>query len=106
MAYAFNARMRGHFKSTEKFSGTSGQPIWENGNSVNGYRPEVTNQIANGDLFFGNFADLILGMWGGLDITVDPYTGSKKGRLRIVTMQDVDFVIRHAASFCYGSDAS
>ncbi|WIY23780.1 phage major capsid protein [Parasedimentitalea psychrophila] len=106
MAYAFNARMRGHFKSTEKFASTSGQPIWENGNSVNGYRPEVTNQIANGDLFFGNFADLILGMWGGLDITVDPYTGSKKGRLRIVTMQDVDFVIRHAASFCYGSDAS
>ena len=106
MAYAFNARMRGHFKSTEKFAGTSGQPIWENGNSVNGYRPEVTNQIANGDLFFGNFADLIVGMWGGLDITVDPYSNSKKGRLRIVTMQDVDFVIRHAASFCYGSDAS
>ncbi len=106
MAYVFNARMRGHFKSTEKFAGTSGQPIWENGNTVNGYRPEVTNQIGNSDLFFGNFADLIIGMWGGLDITVDPYSGSKKGRLRIVTMQDVDFVLRHPASFCYGSDAS
>lgn len=106
MAYVFNARMRGHFKSTEKFSGTSGQPIWETGNTVNGYRPEVTNQIVNGDLFFGNFADLIVGMWGGLDITVDPYSHSTKGRLRIVTMQDVDFILRHAASFCYGSDAT
>ena len=106
MAYALNARMRGHFKSTEKFAGTSGQPIWEGGNTVNGYRPEVTNQIATGDLFFGNFADLVIGMWGGLDITVDPYTHSRKGRLRIVTMQDVDFVIRQAASFCYGSDAT
>ncbi|WP_334061737.1 phage major capsid protein [Limimaricola cinnabarinus] len=105
MAYVMGSGLRGHFKTATKETGT-GQFIWENGGSVNGYRSEVTNQIAAGDLFFGNFADLIIGMWGGLDITVDPYSNSKKGRLRIVTMQDVDFAVRRAESFCYGSDAT
>lgn len=106
MAYAMGAGMRGHLKTTEKFDGTNGSPIWESGNTVNGYRSEVTNQISSGDLFFGNWADVVVGMWGGLDITVDPYSNSKKGRLRIVTMQDVDILLRRVESFCYGSDAS
>lgn len=106
MAYAMGAGMRGHLKTTEKFDGTNGSPIWESGNTVNGYRSEVTNQITSGDLFFGNWADVVVGMWGGLDITVDPYSNSKKGRLRIVTMQDVDILLRRVESFSYGSDAS
>lgn len=106
MAYVMNSGMRGHFKTTQRFSGTDGRPIWETGNTVNGYGAEVSNQITNGDLFFGNFADLLIGMWGGLELNADPYTHSTKGRLRIVAMQDVDFVLRRVESFCYGSDAT
>ena len=106
MAYVQNAKMRGHFKSTQKFSGTNGAPIWESDNTVNGYRGEVTNQIADGDVFHGDFANVLVGMWGGLDITVDPYTHSRRGRLRIVTMQDADYVLRHPAGLCYGTDAT
>ncbi|MEI4262795.1 phage major capsid protein [Roseovarius sp. D0-M9] len=106
MKYAMGSAMRGHMKTTEKFGGSNGAPIWEQGNTVNGYGAEVTNQIVPGDLFFGNWSDVIVGMWGGLDITVDPYSNSKKGRLRIVTMQDVDILLRRVESFCYGSDAT
>ena len=106
MAYVMGSAMRGHFKTTEKFSGSNGQTIWEQGNTVNGYRTEVTNQIAAGDIFFGNFADAMIGMWGGLELQADPYTHSTKGRLRIVAMQDVDFVLRRVESFCYGADTS
>lgn len=106
MAYIGNAAMRGHLKTTQKFSGTNGMPIWEDGNTVNGYRTEITNQINNGDLVFGNFADAMIGMWGGLDLTADPYTHSARGRLRIVAMQDVDFVLRRLESFCLGRDAT
>jgi HK97 family phage major capsid protein len=102
MAYVMASALRGTMKTTEKFSGTSGQPIWEPGNSVNGYSTEVTNQIQTGDLIFGNFADAIIGMWGGLELTADPYTNSAKGRLRIVAMQDVDMVLRNVESFCLG----
>ena len=106
MAYVMNSGMRGHFKTTEKFSSTNGSPIWEPGNTVNGYRSEVTNQIQAGDLFFGNFADLIIGMWGGLDLTVDPYSLSKSGGTRLVVFQDVDMAVRRVESFCLGRDAT
>ncbi|QKN87903.1 major capsid protein [Acinetobacter phage vB_AbaP_Alexa] len=104
MAYVMNAAMRGHAKTTSKFAGGTDQgTIWEPGNTVNGYRTEITNQITAGDVFFGNFADFLIGLWGGLDITVDPYSLSKSGGLRIVAFQDVDFAVRREESFCYGS---
>jgi HK97 family phage major capsid protein len=107
MAYVFNARMRGHCKTTPKFSsGTDQGVIWESGGTVNGYNAEVTNQIENGDVVFGNFADLIIGMWGGLDVTVDPFTHSSRGRIRIVMMQDVDMMARRVQSFCLGRDVT
>lgn len=102
MAYVMNAVMRGKLKTTQKFSGTNGAPVWEDGNTVNGYRAEVTNQITTGDVFFGNFADAIVAMWGGLDLTIDPYSLSKSGGLRLVAFQDIDFVFRHPESFTYG----
>lgn len=106
MAYVINARMRGYAKTTPKFaSGASVSDagvIWESGNTLNGYTAEVTNQVANGDVFFGNFADLVVGMWGGLDLTVDPYSLSKSGGLRIVVFQDVDFAVRRVESFTLG----
>ena len=105
MAYIFNARMRGHCKSTQKFpTNTDGSGvIWEPGKTVNGYSALITNQVENGDVFFGNFADLIIGMWGGLELTVDPFSNSTKGGINIVAFQDFDLGIRHGASFCYGS---
>lgn len=106
MAYVLNARGRGAAKTTPKFAaGTSVSDagvIWETGNTLNGYRAEVTNQVKNGDVFFGNFADLVVGMWGGLDMTVDPYSLSKSGGLRIVVFQDVDFAVRRVESFTLG----
>lgn len=103
MAYVFNALMRGHLKTAPKFGAGTESTIWETGNTVNGYRTEVTNQVAAGDVFFGNFADLLIGLWGGLDLTVDPYSLSKSGGTRIVAFQDVDFALRRVESICYGS---
>lgn len=105
MAYIANAAFRGYAKSTKKFSDASMNTIWEQGNTVNGYNALTTNQVATGDVFFGNFSDLIVGMWGGLEVMVDPYTGSDKGQLKIVVMQDVDFAIRRAQSFVVGVKA-
>lgn len=103
MAYVLNAVGRGAAKTTPKFaSGTDAGVIWEPGGTINGYRAEVTNQLANGDVFFGNFADVIIGMWGGLDLTVDPYSLSKSGGLRIVVFQDIDVALRRVESMAYG----
>jgi HK97 family phage major capsid protein/HK97 family phage prohead protease len=100
MSYAFNAGIRGFAKTTLKFPGVNGsQTIWEQGNTINGYATDTSNQIASGDVFFGNWQDLIIAMWGGLELTVDPYSLSTSGGLRLVALQDIDTNIRHVESF-------
>jgi HK97 family phage major capsid protein/HK97 family phage prohead protease len=103
LAYILPAGMYGALKTTTKDSG-SGQFVVEPGNTINGYRSIVSNQVTAGDLYFGNFSDLLIGMYGGLDITVDPYTNSTSGTVRIVALQTMDVAVRHAVSFAYNND--
>jgi HK97 family phage major capsid protein len=103
MAYLMHSRLRGYMKTTPKFGTGTETTIWEPGNTVNGYRTEVTNQLNADDMFFGNFADFLIAMWGGLDMIVDTASLSKSGGTRIVVFQDVDFALRRLESICYGS---
>ena len=100
--YLMNAAMRGGLKTKAKDTG-SGLFVME-GDLVNGYRGVMSNQVASGDLWFGNFADLIIGYFSGLDLMVDPYTHSTSGTVRVVAMQDVDIAVRHPESFTRGND--
>lgn len=103
MSYSFNAGIRGYAKTALKFPGTAASgTIWEQGNTINGYETNVSNQIAAGDVLFGNWMDLVIAMWGGLELTVDPYSLSTSGGLRLVALQDVDINIRHKESFVIG----
>jgi len=101
--YLMNAAMRGSLKTKQKDAG-SGLFVME-GDLVNGYRGVLSNQVASGDLWFGNFADLIIGYFSGLDLMVDPYTHSTSGTVRVVAMQDVDIAVRHPESFSRGNDS-
>jgi HK97 family phage major capsid protein/HK97 family phage prohead protease len=117
MAYLTNAKVRGRLKATEKFSAGTGAPVWAEGTTpVNGYRAAVTNGVPSNlvkgssgavcsAIIFGNFADLMIGMWGGLDLTVDPYSGSTAGTVRVVALQDVDVAVRNVESFATMVDA-
>lgn len=116
LGYLTNAKVRGKLKGTDKFSSV-GQPVWEAGNMpLNGYRAAVTNAVPSNlvkgssgavasAILFGNFADLVIGMWGGLDLMVDPYTGSTAGTVRVVALQDVDVAVRNVESFATMVDA-
>ena len=116
LAYLTNAKVRGRMKTTSKVSGQNGF-IWDNGNTpLNGYRAAVSNAVPSNltkgtatgvcsAIIFGNFADLIIGLWGGLDLLVDPYTGGAAGTVRVITHQDVDVAVRYAASFAAMQDA-
>lgn len=103
LAYLVNATGRGSLKTTEKASGTA-QFIWEQGNRVNSYPAFATNQIEANDFWFGNWADIVIGLWSGVDLTIDPYTFSTTGTVRVVALQDVDIAVRHPESFCRGNN--
>ena len=88
-------------KTTEKASNTA-QFVAVN-DEINGYNAIVSPQLTANNYVFGNFSDLLIGMFGGLDIVVDPYTSSSSGTVRIVALQSVDVAVRHAVSFCAAS---
>ena len=103
LGYVTTPADKSSLKTKAKDAG-SGLFVW-NGNDMNGYNAMASSQVTSGDVFFGNWSDLIIGTWGnGLDLTLDPYTGSASGTLRVVALQDVDVAVRHAVSFCYSND--
>jgi len=103
MAYLMNATMRGNLKTKDKGTDT-GAYVFEPGGTVNGYNAVVSNQVESGDVFFAVWSQLIMAMWSGLDLTVDPYTHSTSGTIRVVALQDVDFAVRHPEGFCRGNN--
>lgn len=115
LAYITNTRMRGKLKQAVKVAGTSADFLWDREpNPLNGYMAHVTNQVKSNlskgtandlsAMFFGNWADLIIGMWGALDVYVDTTTLSLQGGVRVIVLQDVDIAVRHAESFAAGID--
>ena len=82
---------------------------------INGYPVMRSNQVPSNltkgsgsslsALIFGNFSDLVIGMWGALEILPNPYgSGYTAGSVDIRAMQTVDIAVKHAASFAAISD--
>ena len=116
LAYLTNAKVRGALKKTFIDGPGTAQRVWQPGDTpLNGYRAAVTNAVPGNltkgtgtdlsAIIFGNFADLIIGMWGGLDIQVDPYSAGNSGAVIVRVFQDVDVAARHAESFAAMTDA-
>ena len=120
LGYVTNTRVRGKLRKTQEFASTNGKPVWTSGRErgigeVLGYDALVTNTMPNtltkgtssgvcSAIAFGNWADLMVGMWGGLDIMLDPYTGSASGMKRVIALQDCDVALRNVASFAVCKD--
>lgn len=96
MAYLSNAKVNGALKVTEMAAGTARFLLSnEAPNTLNGYPFDWTNLVPDNltkgtasekcsALIFGNFQDLYVGQWGGIDIVVDPYTGARDGEVYMV----------------------
>ena len=101
LRYIINAAARGALKSTEKASNTA-QFVYED-DEINGYPVIVSNQLLNNDALFGDFSMMVMGMWSGLDLTVDPYAGATAGTVRVIALQDVDFAVKQPGAFCFAT---
>lgn len=109
MAYLTTPGVRGKWKTIVKFASTA-SPLWEGVGTVgagvvNGYRAEATRQVPNNRVIFGNWADLILADWAGIDVVVDPYSLKRSGQIEITVTVWTDCGVRRPASFCASSDA-
>ena len=68
-------------------------PMYDN-KEVDGYPTFVTSNVVADGFVAGDFSDLVIAQWGGLDITVDPYTQANKGKVRLVVNAYFDAVKR------------
>lgn len=83
---------------TTKLDAGSGKFVME-GNEVNGYPVISTSNVAGKGVIYGNFNDLVIGQWGGIDLTVDPYTQAGKGMVRLVINAYFDAKPRRPEAF-------
>ena len=103
MAYLTNSTRYGAFKTTSKI-GSEAQFVLEPGGTVNGYPVVRSNQVLAGDVFFGVWNQLLLGLWSGIDLTVDTAALATSGGVRVIALQDLDFAVRHPEAFCRGNN--
>lgn len=115
LAFLTNPKVRAKLKATAV--GTDQRMVWsESGNSLMGYPVYITTQVPSdldkgattgvcSAIIFGNFNDLMIGQWGGIDLTIDPYTLAAKAQVKVVINSYWDVLIRNAASFAAMKDA-
>ena len=103
MSYIYGATMSGHLKTTQEFA-SEGRPI-ERGREVNGYSRTRSNQVAAGEAFFGAWNNLVIGMWGGLDMRTDRSTLAKSDGVVLRAFQDLDVAVRNIEGFTLGKNA-
>ena len=103
--YISNSAMVGHFLKTPVDPGSGRFLMDKAGDGLVGHSHIESNQVADGDLFFGNFADLLMGMWGGLDLDRETKGDNfLSGGLTLRAIQSVDFGVSRVGSFSLGND--
>ena len=80
----------------------STQLVYENG-AVDGNVALNRSNVAGKNYVYGDFSNLAIGSWGGVDLTVDPYTKAADGMIRIVVNMYVDAQVLRAAAFATGT---
>ena len=94
LAYLTNHKVKAKLKTTKMDTG-SGLFVWpQNENNINGYPVGVSNLVPSNlektatdlsAIIFGDWSELMIGQWGGLDLIVDPYSGAKNNKIVITT---------------------
>ena len=103
MKWAMTSEVWGSLATIEKSSST-GQYILDVGTQTMASYPYViTNGLSNNTLVLGSWDQVVLAMWGSVDLTVDPFSGSTAGTLRVVALQDVDVLVRNPQSFSFNN---
>jgi len=123
--YLTNARTRGKLKTTSKVTGQDvflwtdalnpGQAGGGTIGMINGSIAAVSNQVpSNGikgtgtglsSIIFGDFSQLLIGLWGVLEIMPNPYgQGYPSGTVQIRAMLDADCALRHPEAFAVCTD--
>lgn len=117
LAYLTTPGIAAQLMQTEKAASTA-QFIWMTNNregQVNGYRaatstlvPSTLTKGTSTDchaILYGDFSQLVVGQWAGVDIVVNPYTKAKDNLVEVIVNSYWDAIIRNVEGFAAIKDA-
>lgn len=113
LGWAMNPYVKKKLRSIAKVSSTDSVMIMQEPNSLAGYPAMSSNAlpgsapgaspVEGGMIIFGDWSQLLIASWTGIDILLNPYetTAYAKGRVIVRAMKDVDVAVRHVESFAF-----
>lgn len=101
----------------QKDRGTdTGAYVWEAGRDasqpqqglVNGYDAAMTSHMPAGRILFGNWQEVVLGMWGAISLEINPYgkTDWERGSVSVRVMADIDIALRTPGSMAVATESA
>jgi len=113
--------MAGKLMTILEFASSGSKAIWT-GNLLEGLvagsKAAATTQVSSlmstleptggteHGIVFGNWLDLMIGLWGALELVTDPYTQARKGLILVTSFQMADVALRHGESFAVATGAT
>ena len=101
MKYVMSPTAKATFRGMIKGTNATGM-VYENG-EMDGIETYVTTNVAAKKFMYGDFSNLVVGSWGNIEITVDPYTQATKGCVRLIVNAYFDFKPARTVAFAYGN---
>ena len=66
---------------------------------IDGRLVHVDGSLSSGDIFFGDFSNILVGQWGGIEVFLDPFSGSKSGKVCVIVSLVCDIGIARPNTF-------
>lgn len=99
--YILSNKAKAELRAMAK-SSKSTQLVYENG-EIDGTQTFNTSNVSGKQYVYGDFSNLAIGSWGGVDLTVDPFTKAGDGQIRLVVNMYVDAVVLRPEAFATGT---
>ncbi|WP_024993405.1 phage major capsid protein [Phocaeicola paurosaccharolyticus] len=96
ICYIISPSAKADLKTTAK---ATNQGFIMEGSEMNGYPVLCSSAVSAKGVVMGNFNDYVIGQFGAIDLTVDPFTKAGDGKIRLVINTFFDAKPRRAASF-------
>lgn len=78
-----------------------GRPIWD-GSQIAGHRAMVSTNVPSGTLLVGDFSNVTIVLWGGIEVLVNPFATNafKEGAVELGVFLAMDVVVNYPFAFC------
>ena len=99
--YVMSNKAKSAMRSMLKGTNGTGM-VYENG-EVDGTKAFNTSNVEGKKYLYGDFSNLAIGSWGGVDLTIDQFTKAADGQIRIVVNMYVDAQVLRPEAFTAGT---